>query len=421
MSGKIRLIPIFFFSLFFLCAGLFAQEDFTWTACLEEARRNNPDLISAQESLNQQIAAKSVTASAVYPQVSASFDAATSKTSGATSDSYSYGLSGTQLIFDGFKSVNNINSARESVEAARQGWRFTSSDVRFNLRTAFVNLLRAQELEKVTEEIVRLRRENLELISLRYYSGLEHKGALLTAEANLDAASFELQQARRAIESTQAELIRRLGRKEFAPLRVKGDFSVYDPAREKPDFEALMRSNPALLQAAARKNQAAYDLKAAYGDFVPSLSARAGATRAGSSWPPGDERWNLGLGVSMPIFEGGIQYAQVSQSKALYRQRIADEKSTEYSVVTDLRQSWAGLQDAVETVEVRRKSLEATQERSRIAQAQYSIGFINFDNWIIIEDALVSAKKAFLESQANALLAEAAWIQAKGAMLEYAQ
>jgi outer membrane protein TolC len=86
-----------------------------------------------------------------------------------------------------------------------------------------------------------------------------------------------------------------------------------------------------------------------------------------------------------------------------------------------LEQTWAALQDAVDNVEVQRKSLIATEERSNIAQAQFSTGFISYDNWTIIEDNLVNAKSAFLDAQANALLAEANWVQAKGETLEYAQ
>ncbi|MFA7677794.1 MAG: TolC family protein, partial [Candidatus Omnitrophota bacterium] len=65
--------------------------------------------------------------------------------------------------------------------------------------------------------------------------------------------------------------------------------------------------------------------------------------------------------------------------------------------------------------------LEAAQERSRIGGSQYSIGLINFDDWIILEDNLVSAKKSYLNAQADVLIAEAQWVQAKGGTLEYAQ
>jgi outer membrane protein TolC len=61
----------------------------------------------------------------------------------------------------------------------------------------------------------------------------------------------------------------------------------------------------------------------------------------------------------------------------------------------------------------------AAEERAKIAEAQYSLGLLQFDNWTIIEDNLVSAKKAFIDAQANALLAEANWVMAKGETLEY--
>ena len=85
-----------------------------------------------------------------------------------------------------------------------------------------------------------------------------------------------------------------------------------------------------------------------------------------------------------------------------------------------LEQTWAALQDSVGTVGVQKKFLDAAEERAKISEAQYSLGLIQFDNWTIIEDDLVNAKKTFLNAQANALLAEANWIQAKGETLEYA-
>ena len=77
------------------------------------------------------------------------------------------------------------------------------------------------------------------------------------------------------------------------------------------------------------------------------------------------------------------------------------------------------MQDAIDKVEVQQKFLQAAIERAKIAQAQYSAGLISFDNWTIIEDDIVSAKKSFLDTQADALVAEADWIQAKGGTLGY--
>jgi len=428
---KARTLAIILLFLFFSWQLAGAEEILSWEDCLAEAKKNHPDLISALENVNQKKADKAVTASGFYPQIDSNLNASTASTSTTssttgvttktTADSYTYGVSGTQLIFDGFKTMNEVKAASENINAAAQNYRFTSAQVRLNLRTAFINLLKAQELIRVTEEIAKIRRDSLELITLRYESGLEHKGALLTAEANLAEANFEFAQAERDVGLAQRQLTKEMGRKEFKLISVKGDFSVRDAAREKPDLEALAKNNPSLLQAFAKRNAAAFDIKSAYAEFAPQLSGSAGANKKSAQWPPQNDNWNLGLSVTMPIFEGGLRVAQVSKAQAAYNQAEADARSTQDSVVVSLEKTWVALQDAIETVETQRKALNAAQERSKIAEAQYSIGFITFDNWIIIENDLVSAKKAYLNAQANALLAEANWIQAKGETLEYAQ
>jgi outer membrane protein TolC len=423
---------IFFITLCLFCFLLpqaKAEEILTWENCLAEATKNNPDLISALESLNQQKASKSITASTLYPQIDANLNASkagTSNTTGSTTtktttDTYSYGVSGTQLLFDGFKTFNKVKAASENINAAQYNYSFTSSKVRLNLRTAFISLLKAQELIKVTEEIVNIRKNNLMLINMRYGSGLEHKGALLTAEANLAQANFDLAQTKRNLESAQWQLTKEMGRQEFKPIFVNGEFDVSDNAREKPNFELLVKNNPSLLQMGAKKNAAAFDIKSAYSDFAPMLSATGGANKKSGHWPPENNNWDLGLSLTLPIFEGGLRSAQVSKAKAAYNQLEADERSTKDSIIVALQQYWVALQDALETVEVQHKFLEAAEERSKIASAQYSAGFISFDNWILIENDLVKAKRSYLDAQANALLSEANWIYEKGETLEYAQ
>ena len=408
----------------FLIAGFgnicVAEEILTWGQCIQEAAKNHPDLIAAQEVIKQSEAAKQQTASGLFPQVTANLSAQTAQSNAKATDTYGYGLSGTQLIFDGVKTINNVKASEQNIRASRQGYRFTSSEVRLRLRTAFVNLLKAQELVRVTEDIVKIRKDNLELITLSYESGLEHKGALLTAEANLAQANFELAQAKRDIELAQRQLTKEMGRKEFIPMSIKADLKVTELVKEKPDFETLATNHSSLLQLIAQKNAAEFNLKSAYGNFFPTLSGQAGASKTGSHWAPRGNQWDLGLALSLPIFEGGLRTAQVAQAKALYNQLEANQRSAKDGIIVSLSGAWISLQDALETVDVQNKQLAAAVERSKIAEAEYSTGFITYDNWTIIEDNLVSAKTKYLDAEANALFAEANWIQAKGEVLENA-
>lgn len=427
MLKPIRYFAVLIIFGFFYSSEVIAEEVLSWQDCLKEAAKNHPDLISAVEKVKQSEAAKKVTASALFPQVDANLDASTKKTTtssrsaSSTSDTYTYGVSGTQLIFDGNKTVNDLKGAQETIKASEHNYRFTSTQVRLRLRTAFVNLLKAQELIKVSEDIVRIRKGNLELITLRYASGLEHRGALLTAEANLAQANFGLAQAKRDVELTQRQMTKEMGRRKFIPMAVKADFKVTDTAKDRPDLEKLAQHNPSLLGLTAQKNAAEFGLKSAYANFFPTLSGSAGANKNDAHWPPEGDQWNLGLSLSVPIFEGGLRFAQVSQAQGLLNQLKEDERSTRDGIIVTLAQTWVSLQDALETVDVQSKNLMATEERAKIAEAEYATGFITYDNWTIIEDNLVQAKTSYLNAQANALLAEANWIQAKGEVLEYAQ
>ena len=418
----IKLKTFSIFILVFLCFSshrALAEEALTWSDCISEAKKNHPDLISAEEQVNQQEAVKAVTASVFYPQVDGSLDWSRRKAT-TQIDSYSYGVTGTQLIYNGSKTLNDLKAASENIKAAQYNYKFTSSDVRFRLRTAFIHLLNAQESINITEDIAKIRRDNLMLITLSYEAGIEHKGAVLTAEANLTQAESEITQAKRGLEASQIGLLKEMGRAEFSPVQVKGEFKVADSAYEKPDFEILVKNNPSLGKLNAQTNAASFGIKSAEADFFPQITANAGADRSGIKFPPDQSQWDIGVGLSIPIFEGGLRTAEVKKAKALFNQAKADERSKRDGIILALEQTWVNLQDTIDAVKVQEKFLTAAEERSKIAEGQYSLGLIQFDNWTIIEDSLVQAKKAFLSAEANAMLAEASWIEAKGDTLEYA-
>lgn len=397
-----------------------AEEILTWEDCVQEAKQKHPDLISAEEVLNQAKATKAINQSGALPQITTSLSGKTQEaTSGATTDTYAYDISAKQLLFDGFKTAHNIASATEDVKSAQYSYDVTSSNVRLNLRSAFAKLLKAQDLLSISEDIAKRRKQNLELVELRYEAGREHRGSLLTAQADLAQAELDLTQSRRDIDLAQRRLTKELGRAKLLPIKVKADFEIKHVDRKRPDFERLGESNPFLLELMAKKEAARFDLKFAQADFFPEVYASASAGKSDSHWPPSNDAWSTSVSLSLPIFEGGSRIAQVSKARAALNQAQADERSGKDSVILTLEESWKEWQDAIDTVQVQQKFLEAREERAKITQAQYSTGLISFDNWTIIEDDLVNTRKSFLNTQADALIAEANWIQAKGGTLEY--
>jgi outer membrane protein TolC len=110
--------------------------------------------------------------------------------------------------------------------------------------------------------------------------------------------------------------------------------------------------------------------------------------------------------------------AGIAKAEAAYHQAQADEKSGWDGVIFTLENAWTQYRDALGNLIVQQKFLAADQERAKIAEAQYTTGLITFNDWIIIEDNLVSVEKSLLDAEANALLTEASWLQAKGETLD---
>ncbi|MFC1620709.1 TolC family protein [Candidatus Omnitrophota bacterium] len=412
---------IIIFVYLFLFAGVSsAREILMWEDCVSEAKKRHPDLISASEGVKQAREDKFIEISSALPQIDGSLSGKSAKaSSGVTTDTYSYSVTGEQLIFDGFKTLHNISSSSKTLEAEEYNFIVTSSNIRLDLRDAFTGLLKAQELVSLTEEISERRRQNLELVKLRYEAGREHKGSLLTAEADLASAEYELRQAERSIILSQRELSKEMGLEKLNSMKVKGEFSVAKDYETKPDIEDLADTTPFLQELIAKKESARYDLKSNQADFFPKVYVNGSAGKTGSDWSPENDTWSFGATVSLPIFEGGSRFADISKARSKLRQAESDERSGRDSVLLTLEEMWKDLQDTIENVSVRKKFLEAAEERAKITQAQYETGLMSFDNWIIIEDNLVSAKKSYLNAQATMLIAEAYWIQAIGGTLEY--
>jgi len=401
---------------------LHAVESVSWEQCVSETLKAHPDLYSALAVLQQAEADKRITKGALFPQLSFNVNALENTTTAqgiVPPLSSSYSLSAQQLLYDGHKTSNQIASNAEAIKAAQYNYNAISANVRFTLRSAFTQLLKAQDLVGLTVEIAERRQNNVRLISLRYQSGREHIGSLRQAEADLAQAQFEVFQAKRALILAQTNLASALGRDTHQPLRVKGTFTVSDLSTSKPDLAQLVKNNPLFQKLEAKSSAAHFDLDASKSAFSPQLYLNTTVGRGAYERLPIDAiDFSAGLTVSVPIYEGGSGRARVAKARAFLSQQNADEKSGFLLLFNALEQSWKSFQDARQMVVVQSKQLEAASQRSKIANAQYSNGLVTFNDWVIIENNLVSAKKNYLNAEADMLIAEAQWIQSKGGALE---
>jgi outer membrane protein len=370
-----------------------AASSLTWSEALSQAQQKSHELISAQKEVESSEWSYRKAISAFLPQLSASagMTETLNSTNSADSKSYSYGVNATQYLFKGTEGIYGIQSAYANVEYEKAGLQATKAAVLYEMRSAFLDLLYAQENVTLSEKILKQREQNSRLIQLRYESGKEDKGNLMTTQADEAQAKYDLSAAKRDL---------KLARLKLSQL-LQSDVS-------------RVKAVPSYIMAGKQLEMAELSQKASISGFLPSLSLSGSYRNKGSEWPPDEESKSWSLNLSYSFFPGGSNIADrviagtnLDQAREEFDQSLKDLR---YS----LEDNFEGFQDALQALEISKISLAATEERAKITNAKYLNGLTGYDEWYRIENAYIQAQKQLLFSRKSALLAEAAWHKSYG-------
>jgi outer membrane protein TolC len=412
---------------------LSADKVMTWQDCAAAAKTNNKELQIYREKIAATVLQKNITETTARPQLSAglSIGESASAESGAKdpglfdqdniSQSKSLSLSGKQLLYDWDKTSQNIAAATEKIRNQQYNYEINEANVRLNLRQYFCEVLRSQEMIGLSKEIAARRQQQYELVKLRYNAGLEHKGALLTAEANLRQAESQEEQEQRGRKINLKKLDYLIGTTNNGYYAVTANLALQSDLDNTPDFAQLMESTPVLKEVVSRRLQNKYSVASAKADYLPEayLSASFGKNfNTKDNDTVQNDSWSIGASLSFDLYDGNKKGLTTEAAESDLKQTELEMEQNRREIVLTMQETWNELKNAAADIAVKKIFLHAAEERATIANAQYSSGLISFDDWITIEDNLVSAQKSFLNSQLDSLVQEAKWTNAKGGMLD---
>jgi len=394
----------------------------TWSACVAEALTNSHELVAARAAVCASEAAVRVARGSLLPQISGEATVRRGEAAaGQENTAYAYGLSTSQLLFNGGKARNQLARAEQELAVARWRYALVSANVRQVLRQAYINLIKGQRQVEIARDILERRAQSARLIGLRYEGGREHRGSLLTAQARQMEAEYELRRTERELQVARQNLAAALGRRAVAEFFAVEDLAIPTVAEQAPPFAQLAAATPEVQLKQAESEAARFSWKAVQAERIPVVEASAAYERRDTEWPVEEDEWSAGLRMYVPLFTGYRNTAAAGQARAAWEAAAATVEDVGNQAVARLRAAWVDLCSAVEWVAVQSGYVEAARERSRIADEQYSTGLLSFDNWIIIEDEFIRTRKALLEAQTAAWIAEARWLYACGKTLENEQ
>ncbi len=390
-----------------------------WDDCVRLATKGNPDLQASREAVLNSDAVRMGAYSALYPQITASYNQNRAYHSAnlfapvAYSSLYSEQLSVSQLIFDGFATKGNIDQARAQLNLAFASLNAEKALISFNLKSAFAQLLYSQKLIKISRDVIDIRESNARLVKLLYQGGSEDRGNMELSDANLDQAYFSLDQAVRNRDLSGIQLGVFVGRDLPAPVLAEGELQT-SILPVQPDFNKLAVLTPIYFERKAQVDASAAGITIANSGWYPTITASANAFRSDEHLPLKNKGWSAGFSVSYPIFEGGATYFNVKAASASLRQTLENLRSGTNDAALTLAQMFKGMVDAEDNVRIQKELLDATALRYKIAAADYRNGLMTFQDFNTITNDYVSQQLNLLSAQLNAVVAEASWEEARG-------
>lgn len=377
-----------------------------WEVVRTLADKNNNQLASAQQQFASYKYTYNKAFTPLLPQLSASISAANSNSG---SSSYTYGLSASQVLFDGLQNSFSIRSAFNDVEYQQASLNAVKASVLYDVRAGFIEVLNGQQYIKLLEKILAQRDDDSQMMELRYNSGKEDKGNLMKTQADEALAGFDLSSAKRDLLLSRLKLSQLINA-TVETVEEKGGM----PVPPQANLDELVATTPTYIMAKKQLNSVVLAKAATITGFLPTVSLSGNLRKSDTSWPPAADSRSLSMNLSYSFFPGGSNIVNVD----IYRARQAQAEQDFSKATKDLRYNielaYQNYHNAVEALAVGKINLDAAEERSKITKMKYLNGLVMYDEWNRIENSYIQAQKSYLAQEKAVLLAEAAWYKAYG-------
>ncbi len=392
------------------------------------ALASSPTLVAARAAVNQAQAGVDLAASAAQPNVSLAAASTRSKSSFRTGTTGGTGTGGPgvptsgggtasqlftsnnaafdlrQLVLDGGRIRAQVSAARYTTDAARLSLRRQFDLVAFTVAQAYFTALQARHQLDTAKDSLRLAQSQASLVQAQFRAGLAARADVLTAQLPVAQAQLAIAQASNGERTQLAALLNAMGVPAQSHVSLVDDTAV---SRSVPTLQDVLdvaqRERPDLLAARASLLAAGENVRAARLQRFPLISATAsnGLASTNQNGTQFGNNFSVGLGLSLPIFDGGAINAQTAIAQAQADTSSANLTTTELLVSLNVQQGYLGLQTAQAGIVAANAELAQARTVLAVTNAQYRAGVTTLP---LLLNAQVGLARAETD-QVNALYA----------------
>lgn len=328
---------------------------------------------------------------------------------------YASRLTGQWMLFNGFSTQRQTRAAKLGVSSATYAKDAASQAVMFQVVQAYQAVLYAQRQAAVAQHQQQTADALLQDAQTRVHAGLAVDSDLLAAQVNDSARKQEAISAEGNLQTAWAELAAAMGalnatQPSLEPLRARS----YPAEDLAADIAAALKTRPDL-KALARQNAAARQaVKAARGDFFPTLSAYGNLETDRPSFAgAGGNNWVAGAQLSLDILPLGKR-AHLAQARAAQEKAAAEQRAQELAIRLAVSRAYAAQQSAQQSLATSQAAMRQATESLRILRNRYNAGLATMTDLLRGEDALRQSETNYWQAVYGNTVAYASLLYATG-------
>jgi outer membrane protein, multidrug efflux system len=267
------------------------------------------------------------------------------------------------------------------------------------------------------------RRESEQLVEARFNAGLSNELDASRAHierANAEADLHEMQRQRNLLEHGLATLV---GASPSAPLVPALDNALVLP--QPPAIPvglpaSLLAQRPDLAASVAGLRAANAQIGVAEGAFYPSLSLTGNFGYASENLRElaqgGSRQFSVGpLALSLPLFDGGRNKANLALAKARYDEALANHEGKLLTALREVEDALSDVQERQLQAQVQAQAQQAAARAYVVARARYERGVSTYLDVTDAQRSALAADRAAAQINTQRLLATVAVARSLGA------
>ena len=328
---------------------------------------------------------------------------------------HSAGVTVTQNLLNGFQTANRTRQAESQVFAARETLRNIEQTVLLNAATAYMNLLREAGILELQRSNLEVLQEQLRQTKARLESGNVTATDVSQAEARLNVGRTQLFAAEANYESSRAVYRQVIG---LDPGRLAPAAPVdrFTPHTLPAAIATGIAQNPTVTTAQHNVDIAAHQVKVAEGALYPTLQLQGNVQKNYEASLTSLQTFTASAVAqyTMPLYQGGAEYAAIRQAKETQGQKQMDLSVARDQARVSVAQAWAQLEASKSSIESTRNQVKSAEAALNGVREEARLGQRTTLDVLNAQQELVAARIALVGAQRDRLVNSYALLAAIG-------